>query len=561
MSRTAVFRWPLAFVLGASSAACSTSNETTVDAGSSKRDASRDAGALDVKAGDSQPADGPPYLVRLGVTAKGMGSSALTLVPSFAPDVYDYDVRCATGTNALTVTMEASPGAESALEKPTKSAEAPKQTLSVSVLENQAIVARATRNGLVTEYWVRCLPNDFPPMQMTMHPEAGPPSAGYYLVGNGSLGPGASTGYAIVLDMHGVPVWYHGLAHGAVFNVDDVPSGEISFVGVPDTDAYELFTLDPFGSVPVTAGGLPPDEHELQVLPGGHFVVFTGGIEKYDLTGVTIPLPDGGVETLGSNEYIVACNIDEVDASGSVVWSWVATDYFDPGKDQSYLLPVLIGPGGAKVYDFFHCNSIDVDPQGNLLVSSRNMDSIFYVERPSGNVLWKMGGQSYTKNGASYIPVADPFRRQHDARFQPGWKTSCSGASGSISLFDDETDEKGPARAVVYDVHVGPFGGDGGTGADCGTTGADAGESRATVAWQYQGTASVEVTGSFRIGADGSRVIGWGTNGGLVFSDVDVEGHDRLDFYFPDGNWSYRAIKVPTSTWSLSLLRNTAGLP
>jgi hypothetical protein len=79
------------------------------------------------------------------------------------------------------------------------------------------------------------------------------------------------------------------------------------------------------------------------------------------------------------------------------------------------------GPGsttadGGAVYDVFHCNSIDVDPaNGDPLVSAREMDSVFYVDRPSGKVLWKMGGATASKDGATYVAVSDPFFRQHDA--------------------------------------------------------------------------------------------------------------------------------------------------
>jgi hypothetical protein len=216
---------------------------------------------------------------------------------------------------------------------------------------------------------------------------------------------------------------------------------------------------------------------------------------------------------------------------------------------MTYLTSPLIGPGGALVVEPFHCNSIEVDAaNGNLMISSRHMDSIFYIEKSSGKVLWKMGGATYSKDDATYVPVADPFYRQHDARFPSGWTSACSGGSGQISLFDDETLKSQPARGVVYDVHV--------ASGDCPT---DAGVSGATVAWQYQGTKSITATGSFRISADGSRVIGWGESGGLVFSEVDVSGNDLLDFYFPEGSSSYRAVKVPLTAFDLSVLRSTAG--
>ncbi len=84
---------------------------------------------------------------------------------------------------------------------------------------------------------------------------------------------------------------------------------------------------------------------------------------------------------------------------------------------------------------------------------------------------------------------------------------------------------------------------------------------QATVAWQHKGAVSSSATGSFRISADGSRVIGWGLGGtpDLAFTEVDVNGNDLLDFDFTDGNATYRAIKVPLSAFDLGVLRSAAG--
>jgi hypothetical protein len=40
---------------------------------------------------------------------------------------------------------------------------------------------------------------------------------------------------------------------------------------------------------------------------------------------------------------------------------------------------------------------------------------------------------------------------------------------------------------------------------------------------------------------------------------VDEAGNIQREFTFPDGNASYRAVKVPTADLSIDLLRATAG--
>lgn len=150
-----------------------------------------------------------------------------------------------------------------------------------------------------------------------------------------------------------------------------------------------------------------------------------------------------------------------------------------------------------------------------------------------------MGGVGYNKDGAQLIESqGDPetsFNRQHDARLQP---------NGNISLFDDHSDGTAPARGVECAINFS--------------------SGIATVAWQYQGSASSGALGSCRRYADGNTVIGWGTlvgGAGLVFSEVDSLGHDVLDMSFASGDVSYRAVKVTDALADLNLLRETAGLP
>ncbi len=524
-----------------------------------------DAGTADA-APDASPEVAPPSLVALTVSGPSAADAApaLALIPSFSPGVHDYYVRCAAGENALTVSMTASEGSTSLLEQPVSSPSQPQQTLAVSLDENQAVVAAATNETATVEYWVRCLPHDFPELQWTPHASAGTPPAGYYLVGTAL--PTSSGCYAMVLDGNGVPVWYFKAqpVHGyCVFDVDTLGSGAISFDAIADSPAqFELHQLDPLTTTSLAPTGLNVDLHELRMLPNGDALVISSPEQPgVNLTGMQVPLPDGGVESPVGPQTILACNLVEFRPDGSVAWSWSATDHFDAVADSVAPTLTAAGPTGNLVVDPFHCNSIDVDPgTGNLLVSAREMSSIFMIEKPSGRVLWKMGGATASKDGATYVAVADPFALEHDARLQPDWSSTCYGGRGHVSLYDDESNSTRPARAVVYDVVVGD--GDAGTG-ECGDAGAPDGGATgtATVAWQYQGTTPSLAMGSFRITPDGSRVIGWGLIPGAGFTEVDGSGHDLLDFGFADGNTTYRAIKVPPGALDLATLRRTAGLP
>lgn len=458
-------------------------------------------------------------------------TSPLPLTPAFAPDIHDYYVRCAAGTNALSVSATAADGATVALTQPVTTAPASSQAATVALFENQAIVVSASSGSETAEYWVRCLPYDFPQLAMNAHPEVGVPTPGYYLLGDTDLATGESS-YAMVVDGNGVPVWYSKTSNGnQPVNVESLQPNVVSFVAylyytfAATSWKYEVHDIATNGGVTFVAPvGEPLDQHELQLLPNGDYLFISDPI----VTGVDLT----GLESFGSDEAIIGCNIQEVSPSGAIVWQWTATDHFDPVKDSTF--PEIANVSSVNVVDPFHCNSIDVAADGDLLVSSRHMDSVFLVSKATGAVVWKMGGATYTKDDAPYLAVTnDPqtsFYRQHDARFLP---------NGQISLFDDQTDTSGVARGVVYSYDVA-----------AGT---------ATFVWQYLGGASSSAMGSFRILSDGSRVIGWGEGNipGLAFTEVDSSGNDLLDFNFTDGDESYRALKVPLTQLDLGLMHSS----
>jgi hypothetical protein len=439
-----------------------------------------------------------------GVPSGGEAITALALtpfalIPPFSPTTFDYYVRCGPGQNPATLTTTDSLGVHSS---------------SIDLIEDQALVVDGT-------YWVRCLPPDFPTITVDAHPEVGAPTPGYYLV-NGST-------YAMVLDTNGTPVWY---ARGPSVIDLDAPAPNVLSLSPNDTIPYgwsnavrfDVHALARLTTTSVAAVGSPTDAHELRLLPNGHYLLFSYVTRNdVDLTGLG---------SLGAHENIADCVAQEIDAQENLVWSWAASDHVDPIRESLELLESIVN--GEDVVDPFHCNSIDVDDGGNLLLSLRHANAVYYVDRASGQVEWKLGGTPYNKDGAPYIAVtADPegtFSMQHDARFA---------ASGGVTLFDDHGATAGVARAVEYAI--------------------DHEAATASFVWQFPGTAPSAAEGSFRREADGHSVIGWGNHQGdtRVLTEIDANDHDVLDVSL-SGQVSYRAIKVPLTQLDIGLLRVTA---
>jgi Arylsulfotransferase (ASST) len=78
----------------------------------------------------------------------------------------------------------------------------------------------------------------------------------------------------------------------------------------------------------------------------------------------------------------------------------------------------------GRIFDYFHVNSIEIDHDGNLLVSARNTHTIYKISRRTGKILWRLGG----KRSDFTLGRNVRFAWQHDARRRP---------DGALTLFDN----------------------------------------------------------------------------------------------------------------------------
>jgi hypothetical protein len=442
--------------------------------------------------------------------------------------------------------------------------------VSLVVIPNQAIVITAPSPGGPgsTQYWVRCLPPDFPTLQVNQPGPASPGwRPGYYFTGNITTTNGAY--YAMVLDGNGVPVWYQKLPPGltGAVNVEPLGNDTIAWTST-NNEVYTGFNLATQTTIaPLPAAVAPTDLHELLPLSNGDRMMISIPLVPKNLS--TLGNGSGNTPASAANNTVVDCVVQEVNPSNQAVWSWDAATHI--GLDETNTasgLPFagpawgLFSNNGVKAADIYHCNSVAVDEDpsspyfGDVLVSMRHLNAVFLIDRTTGNVIWKLGGTAFTPDdpevayGAKHLGITGDsetqFCGQHDARFVP----APNPAIEDLSVFDDHTNCVGAARGVEYALDVA-----------AGT---------ATPDWQYAQPDShaVAATGSFRRMPDaandigsGTSVIGWGitTNFPSGLTEVDSGGKVLCDIRFSDGDTVYRAIKVDAAQVNLQLLRQTAG--
>lgn len=233
--------------------------------------------------------------------------------------------------------------------------------------------------------------------------------------------------YGVAIDATGRVVWYVHLADGPSLNFQPQRNGR--YIARPNTpDAHDiepLLEFDPLGQVTrrlSCARGLQPRFHDVLVEPDGSYWLMCDEIRTMDLSGV------GGVPAA----EVTGTVVQHLDPSGAPLFEWSAFDHFDiTDVDQE----ARSGPA----VNWTHGNALDVDADGNLLVSFRSLSEITRIDGRTGAVLWRMGGR---RNEFSFDAAGPPFLRQHGVRATP---------EGDLLLLDNFGEAAG-SRAERYVV-------------------------------------------------------------------------------------------------------------
>ena len=143
-------------------------------------------------------------------------------------------------------------------------------------------------------------------------------------------------------------------------------------------------------------GGHQVDPHEFLLTPEGTALITASP------SAVTTDLSSVGGSRHGPVWESVIQEIDV--ATGRLVLEWRSLEHVP--VSESYMWP------GHGIYDYLHANSIDLTPDGNLLVSGRHTWALYKLERATGRVMWRLGGK---RSHFAMAPGAQ-FAWQHDGR-------------------------------------------------------------------------------------------------------------------------------------------------
>ena len=328
------------------------------------------------------------------------------------------------------------------------------------------------------------------------------PSPGYLfattLTGPGQRGP-------MIFDDHGRAVWFRRTKNVAIDFRRQIYKGKpvltwwegtISKIGTGE-GVGRILDASYRQIAEVQAGnGFHADVHEFLITPQGTALITVYNEVTVDLTSIGGPAAHPTLDSM----------LQEVDiATGKVLLEWHSLDHVSIADSYS---PIL------TPFDYFHINSIDVMPDGNLLVSSRNTWGVYKLDRKTGDVIWRLGSRSSDfQLGPGVL-----FEYQHDARAH---------SDGTITIFDDGSgDLTHQARAI--------------------RVGVDERNRIATLLQEYPHPTPLGVAamGNAQVRPGDNVVVGWGTQPWIT--EFDSLGDVRFDATFDGGGWNYRAYR---DTW------------
>jgi hypothetical protein len=249
------------------------------------------------------------------------------------------------------------------------------------------------------------------------------PAAGDVFTTNG---PGAGRYGALIYTPQGQLVWFDQTSSGIA--ADDLSvqtydgaqdltlwQGRVLSLGFGQGE--DLVMNSNYRTVATVRGGngLAADLHDFQIAPDGVAYITAYNPIHCDLTSA------GG----SADDVILDTAVQEIDMrTGLVRWEWHSLDHVGVTESET-------SPPSASAWDWFHLNSIDPEPDGNILISARNTWAAYQIQSGTGRILWRLGGLD------SSFAMGPGTRTawQHDARMLP---------NGEVTMFDDGSDPTEP---------------------------------------------------------------------------------------------------------------------
>ena len=362
-----------------------------------------------------------------------------------------------------------------------------------SLTENAVLAINAPEPRIINGVAV---PQNFPNVQIE---QFGKTAEGYIFVpcfGNPH--------WILILKNDGTPVFYEQV-NGRRYDMQAQPNGWLTMMNWNNPNGYYVYDSTYTQIDFISAGhGYFTDNHELRVLPNGNVAIIAADDVYVDLSQKV----SGG----RTNALIQGKHFQEIDPDHNVVWEWRCWDHYD-------ILDATNANFTDNAIDNVHMNAIDLDYDGNWLISSKTMDELTKIDRVTGEIIWRFGGKN---NMFQYTNETIFNSYQHYIRAVPG-------RPGYYTFFDNGTNRDVKfSRAVMYHL--------------------DTETMKATKTWEYRHNPDWYAVqkGACQPLENGHYWIDWTDNGWIRTTEVDTLGNTLLEMHIDN----YSAYRTHRFKWN-----------
>jgi hypothetical protein len=387
-------------------------------------------------------------------------------------------------------------------------------TISLAAINGPAIMP----NGV-------SVPSNFPRINITINDN---PDSGYIFIDNRTTG---SNSFNVIFDNTGSPIWYWQknderrdmkVQRNGVMTMLARDGGQ-RFIGL-DTNYKEIAAYR-------AVNGFSTDEHELMVLENGNYLLIGLRNENVDMSQYV----SGGSTSASVGQAI----IQEFTPQGDLIFQWGSWDNFD-------VRDIVLDNIRSSSFRFPHINSIDIDQDGHIIISSRHLNEVTKINRDTGDIIWRLGGAH-----SDFIFVNDTlngFRSQHAARVL---------GNNRYLIFDNgNLHSPSVSRAVEYEVRLDNM--------------------TAMLVWQYREIPDIfsHYMGNAQRLPNGNTLINWAIGSKPKLTEVRPDGTKAFEMNWVNGYEAYRVwrcqwegmspvpvLQIENQTNDVALLFNKFGDP
>ncbi len=342
------------------------------------------------------------------------------------------------------------------------------------------------------------VPSDFPHIDVSVNKA---PGEGYIFLNNRGRG----TPYNIIFDNDGSPVWYlRTTDRRRDFKVQR--NGTITMLARHGGHRFLNFDQDfNFLAEYRAVDGYSTDEHECIILENANVLLIGRRNENVDMSAYV----SGGRK----NATVRECCIQEFTAEHDKIFEWRAWDHFED-VIQFLELENLQGDN----IRFPHMNSIDIDDDGHIILSSRHLSEVSKINRHTGEFIWRLGGP---ENQFEFVnDDLNGFKNQHSA---------LALGDNHYSVFDNGTSRNPKvSRGVEYKLDVENM--------------------TATLMWEYRnppGTEYSHYMGNHQRLPNGNSLINWAVTSRPKATEVTPNGEVVYEMNWASPDECYRTFRCP----------------